>query len=59
MYEHSEIKTRLNNEVRQSVEIVKDCPLSTLFNIYLNGITSEWNRDNVKGYKTLLFQMIR
>lgn len=40
MYEHNEIKMRLNNEVTRSVQISKgvgqSCPVSqTLFNIYI------------------------
>lgn len=59
-YERSETKTRLNNEVTQSAQISKggrhSCRLSpTLFDVYLNGIISEWNGDNVKGYKSTSF----
>jgi hypothetical protein len=68
IYEHNEIKIKLDNKMTQSVEINRGvhqgCPLSpTLFNTYINKILPEWNTNNIGGIqltrnkeiKTLVF----
>jgi len=72
MYEHNELKIRLNNEVTQSVQISKGvgqgCPVTqTLFNIYIKNsfrmedtIQRDKNNKNKDKKKYIFFlQMIR
>jgi len=56
IYTKNKILIKFNNKLSKSVEINKgvrqDCPLSpTLFNIYLDGIITKWQKQDITGIK--------